>query len=156
MKKLALILVSLLIGLISMGQTVSEKSGSVTQVLDAPNGVTYWYSSTDANIITQADTLVAYTFGVKSVDALKQFAKVTLTENSGTAGVAVSLLGKEFWDEAYTSITSVSYKGGGSDTTIYLDGSSAKHDRFYKVLIDGVSDSTFNVTVNKVELQLYK
>lgn len=156
MKRLAIILVGLLIGMVSIGQTVSEKSGSVTQVLDAPNGVTYWYSGTDADIVTQADTLVAYTFGVKSLDALKQYVMVTLTENSGASGIVVSLLGKEFWDQSYTSITSATYHGGGSDTTILLDGSSAKHDRFYKILIDGVSDSTFNTTVNKIELQVYK
>ena len=156
MKKLALILATLLIGMISMGQTVYEQKSSVTQYMDVAGGTYYWYAGTDATTITQADTLRAYTFAVASVDVLKQYVKIKLVENSGTAAVDVKLQGKYFWDDSYSDILTASYAGTGADTTIYLDGSTAKHYRFYKILLDGDGSGTFNVTLNKAELQLYK
>jgi hypothetical protein len=157
MKKLALILATMLIGMISMGQTVYEKKGDVSAYMDISENQTYWYSGTDATTITQADTLRSYTFGLdKTVDVLKQYVRIKLVENSGTAGVEVKLQGKHFWDESYTDILTATYTGDGADTTILFDGSTAKHYRFYKILLDGISDSTFNVTLNKAELQFYK
>jgi len=154
MRKLVLVLVSLLIGMVSMGQTVSNQKSALTKYLDVSKNVTYWYKSAD--VITQTDTLRNYTLGIgNSVDALKQNVRVKLTENSGTGAVTVKFQGKVFVDDTYTDLLSATYDGTGSDTTIVFDGTAAHEYRFYNIQLDGDGSGTFNVTA-KSEVTFYK
>lgn len=157
MKKVLFLVASLLIGMITMAQSVKQEKSNLNAYLDVADQDVYWYRASAADVVTQADTLKSWVLGVDNkVDALKQYMQVKLTENSGTAGVVVKLQGKYFWGDSWTDISSATYAGAGSDTTIIFDVSSANHYRFYRELIDGISDSTFNVTVTKSELQFYK
>ena len=155
MRKLALLVSMLLIGMISIGQTVKQTKSTIgsDNYLNVAEDETYWNKT--GIVVTETDTLAAYELGIDdNIDALKQYVRVKVVENSGTIGLNVKFQGKVFWDETYTDLKSVTY-GGGADTTILFDGSTAKNYRFYKVLLDGVSDSTFNATV-KAEVKFYK
>lgn len=154
MKKLVFILAALLIGMVSMGQSVKTQKNLVDVVLDIGDNDSYFSKLSD--VITQTDTLKSYVIGVdNSPNALKQYVRVKLTENSGTAVVNVKVQGKVFWDESYTDLADVDYTGTGSDTTIVFDGTSAHEMQWYKILIDGDGSGTFNVTA-KSEIKLYK
>lgn len=152
--KLIITAVALLIGMVSMGQSVKTQKSALTQTLDISKEQSYFGKLTD--VITQADTLRNYTIGIdKSPNALKQYARIKLTENSGTAVVNVKVQGKVFWDEAYTDLLDVTYAGTGSDTTIVFDGTTAHEMQFFNILLDGDGSGTFNVTA-KSEIKFYK
>lgn len=155
MKRVLLLLVGIVFVSVSFGQSVREKRNSVTQYMDVSDNVTYWYKTNVT--VTETDTLAAYTFGVDNLyDELKQYLSVKLTENSGTAAVNVKFQGKYFWDDTWTDLKDATYAGTGTDTTILFDGSTAKHYRFYRLLLDGDGTGTFDVTMSKSELQFYK
>ena len=154
MKKLFLILISFAFIAVSFGQTVKSQNSALTKRLDVSDNVTYWYKTGD--VLTQADTLRNYYLGIdNNHDSLKQYARIKIVENSGTADLAVKVQGKVMKDEAWTDLLSTSYSGTGSDTTIVLDGTTAKNFRFYNILLDGNGAGTFNVTV-KSEIKFYK
>lgn len=145
--------------MISMGQTVKQTKSTIgsDQYLDIAENETYWYRASSSDVVTQADTLLSWTIGVDNMyDQLKQYVQIKLTENSGTAAVNVKFQGKTFWDDSFTDLLDVTYAGTGTDTTIIFDGSTAKHYRFYKVLLDGDGTGTFNVTATKQEVKFYK
>jgi hypothetical protein len=143
----------LVIGMVSMGQSVKSQKSALTQYLDVIKGQSYFMKT---DVITQTDTLGAYTIGLDNMlDAMKHYAVIELTENTGTAGVNVKLQAKVFIDDTYTDILDVTYVGTGADTTIISDGTTANEYRFYKILLDGVSDSTFNVS-SKAEIKFYR
>ncbi len=152
--KYVFILAALLIGMASMGQSVKTQENVLNKMLDVADEVTYYQWSNI--VVTQADTLKSCTIGLNNNhDALKQNARIKLTENSGTAVVTVKVQAKVFWDDSYTDLLDVTYAGTGSDTTIVLDGTSAHEYRFYKILLDGDGSGTFNVTA-KSEINFYK
>ena len=155
MRKLIFILAALLIGMVSIGQSVKTQKNVLTKTLDISKEDTY-YMKTNV-VVTETDTLKAYTLGINNNhDALKQNFRIKLIENSGTAAIDVKLQAKVFWDDAYTDLLSTTYTGTGSDTTILFDGSTAHEYRFYKILLDGDGTGTFNVTLDKAEIKFYK
>jgi len=156
MKKLILVLVSVLIGMVSMGQVV--KNTAVNKVMDLNKNETYWYRQNIASdTVNQTDTTWSYTFGVNNLyDAVKQYVVVKLDSVSGTPLTTVALSGKVFWDDAWTSITTAAWAGTTGDTTLILDQSTAKHFRFYKLSHDGDGTGTFKYSITKQELQIYK
>lgn len=154
MKKLIFLVAALVIGMVSMGQSIKSQKNVVSKVLDVQEGEHYYGNFGD--VITETDTLGVYTIALdNNIDAMKQYARIKLTENSGTALVDVKVQGKVFVDDTYTDLLSVSYAGTGSDTTIVLDGTSAHEYRFYKILLDGDGTGTFNVTAQS-EITFYK
>lgn len=153
MKKLLFISVALLIGMVSMGQSVKSQKSALTKYLDVLKGESYFMKT---DVITETDTLGAYTIGLdNNIDAMKQYAVIEITENSGTAVVNVKVQAKVFVDDTYTDLLDVTYNGAGSDTTIILDGTTAHEYRFYKILLDGDGSGTFNTTT-KSEIKFYK
>lgn len=156
MKRILVLIVSIFIAFIGYGQTVS--SSSVTKKLDLNQNETYWFrEGVAADTINQSDTTWAYTFGVNNLfDAVKQYVVVKLDSVSGTPLTTVALSGKVFWDDSWTSITTASWYGTSSDTTLILDQSTAKHYRFYKLSHDGDGTGTFKYSISKSELQIYK
>ena len=154
MKKLALILATLLIGMVSMAQSVSRSTADY--ILDFERGYVY-FQAPSVDDITQADTLRSFVIAPENkLDAFKQYASVKLTENSGTAAVDVKWQGKYFYGDSWADISTATYTGTGSDTTIVFDASTANHYRFYRLLLDGDGTGTFDVSLTNAEVQFYK
>lgn len=160
MKKLILLLASVLIGMVSMAQSVSALKNTVNVYFKMNDKTeTYWDRAKPAqDTINQADTLWSYTFGVDHLtDATKQYVKVVLDSISGTPLTTVTWQGKYFWDDAsWADITSASWYGTTSDTTLLLDQSTAKHYRFYRLLHDGNGTGTFKYSIREQQVQVYK
>lgn len=153
-------LASLLVGMIGMAQTVNSLKNTTNVYLTMePETETYWYRAKPApDTVSTADTLWAYTFGLDHVtDPTKQYLKIDLDSVSGTPAVTVYWQGKYFWDDAsWTAISNATWYGSTADTTILIDQSTAKHFRFYRLLHDGVGDSTFKYSIAKQQVQFYK
>ena len=158
MKKLLFVLVTLLIGFVSMAQTVTQAASTYTTKLDPKANVTYFrHIGTVADTMGVADSSWTYTVGVNNVlDALKQEVRVKLDEVSGTGKVAFKLKGKTFVQDSWTTITTVNYKGGGSDTTFYLNNATAKPYRFYQIEADVDAKTAQKLKVLEFEFSLYK
>lgn len=154
MKRYIFLLAALLIGMVSMGQSVKSQRSALTKVLDVSEAECYYGKF--GEVVTETDTLAAFTIGLdNSVDALKQYARIKIVENSGTAAVNVKVQAKVFVDDSYSDLLDVTYTGTGSDTTIVLDGTTAHEYRFYKILLDGDGTGTFNTTIQS-EIKFYK
>ena len=144
-----------LVAAISYGQTVLEKKASVNKYLDNTKDFYFYRANPSADAISDTDSLWSYTFGVDKVyDVNKQYIRLTIDKLTGTPTTAITWSGKTFWDEAWTTITTVNYTGS-ADTTIVIDQSTAKHYRFYKLQHLGNS-GTFTYKILKTEVQFYK
>jgi hypothetical protein len=101
------------------------------------------------------DSTWYYIVGVDNVwDPTKQYVKQVLNKKTGTPKVDITWQGKYFWDDSWTTITTISWLGS-ADSTIIFDQSSAKHYRFYRLAHVG-RDGTFTYDITKTEFQFYK
>ena len=156
MKKLIAIAILLVSAVISYGQAVNAVT--TDYLFDINKNLTYYrYVGTANDTIGIVDSTWSYTFGVaNSYDALKQQVRIKVDEVTGTGKLAAIWQGKNFWSQDWTNITSVSYIGGGSDTTIVYDQSTAKPYRFYRMYIDVNAKTAQTLKMLDLEVKLYK
>src|SRR5512133_3120496 len=104
MKKLVLILVSVLFAIVTMAQTVSNSTTDFN--FDPNSDMTYYkYTGSYIDSIGIVDSTWAYVFGVNNrYDALKQEVRMKLDEVAGTGNVPVVLQGKTFVSDAWTTL----------------------------------------------------
>lgn len=158
MKKLITILFLVLAAFVSMGQSVLTKKASVNKYIDLTKNETYIMRATPAtDDLSDAagDSTWYYIIGVDNVwDANKQYVKQILNKKTGTPDVDIAWQGKYFWDDSWTTITTIHW-AGSADSTILYDQSTAKHYRFYRLAHVG-RDGTFTYDITKTEIQFYK
>lgn len=156
MKKLFWIIALVCLSVVGYGQAVS--SVTTDYAFEIGKNSTYLrYVGVAADTMGIADSTWTYTFKIKDrFDATKQAVRVELDEVSGTGRVVAALKGKDFWQDSWTSITSVTYYGGGSDTTFYLNNSTAKSYRFYAIDFDVAATTTQQLKLTEFEFSLYK
>lgn len=156
MKKLVLILLSVVFAVISYGQNVDLVT--VDFKFDVNKNLTYYrYIGTANDTIGIVDSTWAKTFSVANrYDALKQVVRVKVDEVAGTGNIPFVWQGKNFNSDAWTTITTVTYKGGGSDTTFFFDQSTAKPYRFYRIFGDVVGTTAQKLQMLDLEVTLYK
>lgn len=157
MKKIGLIMATLLFAMISYGQSVSNTTG-INFTFDVNEDLTYVeYTGNAADTISSTDSTWTYTFAVKNLlDDLKVQGRMVLDSVSGVPNTAVYLKGKVFGDDSWTTITTVNWTGSSSDTTFSIDNATAKPYRYLQYAIDCVADSTQKFKVNEFELKLHK
>jgi len=156
MKRLVILFVLFISAIISFGQSVVDKKTSVNRYLDLDKQQTYfWRAAPTTDAIADSDSLWQYTIGVDNLyDANKQYVKQTLDKLTGTPNTDITLKGKVFWDDAWTTITTIHW-AGSADSTIIFDQSTAKHYRFYMIQHLGRA-GTFTYEIDKTEVQFYK
>jgi hypothetical protein len=159
MKKYLMLLATVLFAVISYGQDISVKelAKSADWTFDINKNETYnfFYGDEVTDTIDASDTW-SRNYVVKNVyDALKQECRVKLDSVSGSPSVTVTLEGKYSYNDSYTSIATATWSGTSSDTTIILQGTTAKP---YRILnFKAVADATTQkVQIERVELGVFK
>lgn len=145
--------------MVSMAQDISTKelAKDADAYFDVNKNITYdfFYGDETTDTIAASETW-SRNFVVKNLyDALKQECRVELDSVSGSPGVTVTLEGKYSYNDSYTSIATATWSGTSADTTIILQGSTAKP---YRILnFKAVSDATAQkVQIERVELGVFK
>ncbi|HRY33404.1 MAG TPA: hypothetical protein P5531_10600 [Bacteroidales bacterium] len=101
--------------------------------------------------ITDNDTLYTVDYDLNKAMPVKYNVAVKLTKVSGAPLVVASLQGKVFSTDTWTNITSVTWHGSSSDTTIkYTQNSTAQYYRFLRLQFDA------NTTAQKSRLTYSK
>ena len=158
MKKLITILFLVSVAFISMGQSVLTQKNSVNKYIDLSKNETYIMRvnpTVDDLSDAAGDSTWYYIIGVDNLyDAGKQYVKQVLDKKTGTPNVDIAWQGKYFWDDSWTTITTIHY-AGTADSTILFDQSTAKHYRFYRLAHVGRA-GTFTYEIDKTEIQFYK
>lgn len=94
------------------------------------------YTGVAADSISATDTAFTYDVEVNKPNALFYNFKVKLTELASPCNMVVSVMGKYFIDDEYTPITSATYTGAGTDTTIvFTQNTTAQFYRYYRVKV---------------------
>jgi len=162
MKKLLLILASLIVVVLSYGQntieTVSNLESSVDVVLDINESVTFThYYGTAADTASSNDSTWTYVYGIKNVfDAIKAQGIVKLDSVSGTPTTSITLEGKPFWDSDWTTVETETWAGSSEDTTLVFDYSTAKPYRFWRFNHDVTATTAQKYKITEVQFQIYK
>ena len=145
MKKLALVLGLLVFAVISYGQNTALDVSSVKRhfntTIDINKNLTYkYYYGSAADTVSNADSLWNYDIAVLNLyDALDSELRVSLDSVSGSPQVTVTLQGKWSYVDSYTDISSATWYGTSSDTTISISNATNKNYRFYNILLDGTA-----------------
>lgn len=168
MKKLVLLLTSVLFAIISYGQTidnVSNHKSDVNVVLDVKTGVfgspvTYWhkYFTSSDTLSSVADSTFAYTFAIDNLfDKLQVYTRFKVDTVSGEAAFSAILQGKTFWDNSWTGIDTVSLTSiTGADTSLFINSTTAQPYRFYRYYVEAETDSTQNSLIKELEIKVVK
>lgn len=158
MKKLITILFLVAVAFVSMGQSVLTQKNSVNKYIDLSKNETYIMRvNPTADDLSDAagDSTWYYIIGVDNLyDAGKQYVKQVLDKKTGTPNVDIAWQGKYFWDDSWTTITTIHW-AGSADSTLLFDQSTAKHYRFYRLAHVGRA-GTFTYEIDKTEWQFYK
>lgn len=102
----------------------------------APNVYAFEYTGVAADSISATDTAFTYDVEVNKPNALFYNFKVKLTELSSPCTMTVSVMGKMYVDDVFTPITSGTYSGSGTDTTIiFTQNTTAQFYRYYRVKV---------------------
>jgi hypothetical protein len=166
MKRLAIILISLLVVAVSYGQNTALDAGSLknstTTYFDMDRGlsspINYRYAyGTTADTVGVADSSFSYTFTVVDMsDQLEAECRIKLDSTSGTPTLNVALKGKFSWNDAWTSIANSDWAGTSADTTIILQSTTAVPYRFYQIFVDVTATTAQEVKLNYLELGVFK
>ena len=136
MKKLILFLSCLLIAVVANAQL--------------KNGAFYYaYTGLASDTAGVGTTTFTKTISVNTDDATYYMAKVKVSDVTAGATGTVALKGRVFPDDAWTTITTTTWAGGGTDTTIVFTGQTNKN--FYREF--GI---TVTRTANKLKLTNFK
>jgi len=154
MKKLLFVIASLLIAFISVGQSVDNATG-INYKMDVNANKTYFRDLGNANdTIGIVDSTWTTVFSIDNMyDALKQQVRLKVDEVTGTGDFVATWQGKNFLSNAWVTISTATYTGVGSDTTIVFDQSTAKTYRFYQLNID--VDATTAQTLKMLDFEVY-
>lgn len=164
MKRLGLILLGLAFISVGFAQNLTDKglassfdvNFKVNQKSPESNIVySYFYGNETTDTIDASDTWNRDYSIMNLYDALKQECRVELDSVSGTPSVTVTLEGKYSYNDSYTSIATATWTGTSADTTIILQGSTAKPYRFlnFKAVADATEQK---VQIERVELGIFK
>ena len=115
MKKLILFLF-LCIGFISVQ----------AQTILPVNKYIYEYVGISADTVGVGTTIWTKTIQLNKLDGLFYNAKLKVSDVTAGATVTVKLKGKIFSSDAYSDITSLEWKGGGTDTTFLFTSNTNK------------------------------
>jgi hypothetical protein len=148
MKKFGLILILFVISLAGFSQD---------KTIAFSDNITYAkVPFTAADTITQRDTLFSVVFLSNQHYTLTQDMQVKITKVSGNPRVNVVLQAKKFDADAYTTITSkLWYGGGGTDTTITLSNATANRYRIYRVYFDANLTAQKSL-ISNLEFKVYR
>lgn len=159
MRKLVFLLVLAMFTAISYGQDVSIKGvkSGFDQVFDINKNTTYlWFYGDESTDIIEASDTWSHDYVIDNLyDALKHECRVKLDSVSGSPDVTVTLEGKYSYNDSYTSIATATWSGTSSDTTIILQGSTAKPYRFlnFKAVASATAQE---VQIERLETGIYK
>jgi len=157
MKKLIFIIASLLIAFIGVGQSVDNATGIDVKMDINANKTYYRDLGNAADTIGVIDSTWTKVFSVANLyDATKQQVRLKVDEVTGTGRFTAAWQGKNFLSNDWVTITSATYTGVGSDTTIVFDQSTAKTYRFYKLNIDVVATQAQTLKMLDFEVYWYK
>ena len=121
---------------IAIALIMSMVTTTVTaQVKLKPNQFAYVYTGVSVDSVSVNDTVFAKEIFVNKPTTLYYNVSVKITEIA-SASCTISLQGKIFSDDVYTNITTATYSGGGSDTTvIFTQNTTKQFYRYYRVRI---------------------
>lgn len=162
MKKLLIVGISLLFAVVSYGQntieTVSNLESSVNIVLDLEDNETFaHFYGANSDTVSSTDSTWTYVYGVKNqFDAVKAAGLMKLDSVSGVPNTSITLQGKIFWDDDWTTVETETWAGSSEDTTLSFDYSTAKPYRFWRFNHDAVADSTQKYKIAEIQFKLYK
>lgn len=157
MKKLVLLIASVLFAMITMAQSVDNATG-INVKMDVNTNKTYFRDLGNAlDTIGIVDSTWSTTFSVDNLyDALKQQVRLKVDEVTGTGRFTAYWKGKNFLSNSWTNISTINYYGTGSDTTILIDQSTAKTYRFYQLEVDVVATTAQTLKMLDFEVYWYK
>jgi hypothetical protein len=102
----------------------------------APNVYAVEYTGVTADSISATDTAWTYDIQVNKANATFYNLKLKLTELSSPCIMTVSLMGKIYVDDDYTTIGSHQYLGAGTDTSLlFTQNTTAQFYRYYRVKV---------------------
>jgi len=132
MKKLIFLLAFFALGFVAMAQTTA-----VTKTLFkiTPTSYVYQYTGQTADTLGAVrDSILIPLYVETSAPTFYDF-KVRLHENVSACNIAVQLQGKKYGTDSYSTITSATYKGVGTDTTIlFTQTTTAQHNNYYQLV----------------------
>ena len=80
--------------------------------------------------------------------------KVKVSDSSAGATGTIKLQGKQFSNDSFTDITTITWKGGGTDTTVIFQNISTKlYWRYLKVLVTPTAN---RIKLTKIDASLRK
>lgn len=162
MKRLAIILISLLFVVVGYAQNTAldakSLKNSTSTFFDIKENITYRYKyGTAVDTVGVTDSTYSYTFTVVNMDEqLEAECRIKLDSTSGTPTLNVALKGKFSWNDSWTSIANADWAGTTSDTTLILSSTTAVPYRFYQVYIDVTATTAQEAKLNYLELGVFK
>lgn len=160
MKKVLLFLSLIGFAFVGLAQNtaldVSSLKSSFDNYLDVNKQIgadkTYLYKyGVTADTISSNDTLWNYDIAVLNLKRkLDSELRIKLDSVSGSPTVTVSLQGKWSYNDSYTTISSATWHGTSSDTTIAISNTTNKFYRFYNILLDATATAQ-KASVNYLE-----
>lgn len=137
MKRLILLFTSLIVVFAASAQLRTDTG--YDKVVDI-NESAYFYVGTATDVIGDGDSTLTFTVLVETHDEV--ICDVYLDIDSISAGAAVPIYfkGKQFPDDAYTAIDTVTY-AMTADTTFTFTSTTAQKYRYWQVSIEAPADS---------------
>jgi len=157
MKRLLFVFASLLIAFLSVGQSIGNSTG-IDVTMDINTNKTYFRDlGNSADTIGIVDSTWTKVFAINNMyDALKQQVRLKVDEVTGTGDFVATWKGKNFLSNAWVTISTATYHGVGSDTTIVFDQSTAKTYRYYTLDIDVDAGTAQTLKMLDFEVYWYK
>ena len=114
----------------------------------------YSYVGTPADTVTAVTTTWAKEILLNKLDGVFYNAKVKVSDVTAGATCTIALQGKIFDTDAYSTIATHTWAGGGTDTTVVFTGNTNKiYYRYLKILVTRTANK---LKVNGVDLSLKK
>ena len=114
----------------------------------------YEFNGTAADTVGSVDTTWNKSIQLNKLDGLFYNAKVKLSDVAAGAACTVALQGKMFANDSYSTITTVDWKGGGTDTTILFTQNTNKV--YWRYLNFQVTRTASKAKITKIDLSLKK
>lgn len=114
----------------------------------------YSYTGVATDTVGAVSTTLSKAIQLNKLDGLFYNASVKVSDVTAGAKCSVALQGKIFAEDAYTTITTVTWYGGGTDTTILFTQNSNKI--YYRYLNFLVTRVATKAKVDKINLSLKK
>lgn len=151
MKKLVLILIGIVIAVVASAQWRVD-NGYDAVVKD--NQSAYFFVGSLTDLIGEGDSTLTKTVFINTNDEVICDVYVDLDSVSAGAAVPVYFKGKQFPDDTYTEIDTVTY-GMTADTTFTFTSTSAKKYRYWQISIEAPDDS-ISLSLSKAYFKFWK